>query len=779
MNNGSTVQSSIQPEPIDAASPTGAQREASGRRAQNSGRPTPSVGRAPRALGLVYVLIVATLVVLIGYTYGLLVAQPYAGWDGLGADGTIQYVWRSDTGLLEGDRLLAVDGRSVADFRRDLRQPFWSAPLPETVTYTVDRDGQTLETTARLSLFTAREFEERLLSQWFLAWAFGLAGVAIALIVRPRDTRWWLLVVFQALTALWLSASTLSRWHAWESMLLLHAAIWASVPVNWHLHWIFPTPLTRLPRSVWVAAYGLAAVLIVAELAQIIPASAYNVGFLLALAGVLVPWIVRAVRHQMPPGARLMLLAVGAAVVPTLVFSSLYWTQRPVLAAGLGLLALPILPAAYVYMASRRQLGGMELWANRALAAYLYALGTMFLAALVAMLVWQLAADSSVVLGVAVSLTALAAVVTPGLFPPVQRGIERYLLGLPRGRGQLLEGYLAQIVASTDLSSLIHALRDQILPALLVRQSALYQLNEVQAPELLYQHGVPADVFLDPDTLNAWGHAHGEPEGWVRLVLPLTLDGEPIGLLLLGAHDPDDVYTASEQALLRTLADQTAIALAHARRTEQLRLLFQANIERHEAERAALARDLHDDILQQMAVLATHALNPAGEAAYASIVSHTRQMISGLRPVMLDYGLAVALEQLADDLADRAGSNVDLRVNIEGEARYATLVEQHVYRIVQQAAENALKHARGSWIEISGTLGSEALSLWVTDNGVGIPSELTTALGPLVAQHHFGLAGMVERATLIGAALQVRALPQGGTTVGVHWPKDSARPPLA
>ncbi len=112
-------------------------------------------------------------------------------------------------------------------------------------------------------------------------------------------------------------------------------------------------------------------------------------------------------------------------------------------------------------------------------------------------------------------------------------------------------------------------------------------------------------------------------------------------------------------------------------------------------------------------------------------------------------------------------------MSLTGEARYSTLVEQHVYRIVQQAAENALKHAQGSWIEISGTLDADALALWVTDNGVGIPLELTTALGPLIAQHHFGLAGMVERATLIGAALEVRALPQGGSTVGVRWPKAS------
>lgn len=727
----------------------------------------------PRAPGLVYGLVAVTLIVLVGYTYGLFVALPYAGWDSLGSDGTIQYVWRTDTGLLEGDRLLAVDGQAVSDFRRDLRQSFWPPSPPETVTYTVERDGQTLDITTSLSRFTPREFEERLLSQWFLAWAFALAGLAIALIVRPRDTRWWLLVVFHALTALWLSASSLSRWHAWESMLLLHAAIWASVPVNWHLHWIFPTSLTRVPRVVWIAAYGLAALLVLAELFQFVPASTYNIGFLLALCGVLVPWIVRAVRRQIPSGAPLMLIAVGAAIVPTLVFSSLYWTERPVLAAGLGLLALPILPAAYVYMASRRQLGGMELWANRALAAYLYALATMFLAALVAMIIWQLAADSSVVLGAAVGLTAIVAVLTPSLFPPVQRWIERYVLGLPWDRGRLLEGFLAQIVASTDLSSLIHTLRDQILPSLLVRQSALYQINEVQAPELVYQQGVAKDAILDQQTLSAWSRDPSRLQSWVRLVLPLRLDGDPVGLLLLGAHDPDDLYTASERALLRTLADQTAIALAHARRTEQLRLLFQANIERHEAERAALARDLHDDILQQMAVLATHALNPAGEAAYASIVSHTRQMISGLRPVMLDYGLAVALEQLADDLADRAGPGVDLRVNVSGEARYSTLVEQHVYRIVQQAAENALKHAQGSWIEISGVLDPESLALWVTDNGVGISSELTTALGPLITQHHFGLAGMVERATLIGAALQVRALPQGGSTVGVQWPKDN------
>jgi signal transduction histidine kinase len=141
-------------------------------------------------------------------------------------------------------------------------------------------------------------------------------------------------------------------------------------------------------------------------------------------------------------------------------------------------------------------------------------------------------------------------------------------------------------------------------------------------------------------------------------------------------------------AALRAIADQTAITLAHLLQTEQLRGLYQANIARQEAERAQLARDLHDEILNELGVLAKSP--SAAERNYARIVQRVRQMISDLRPVMLNYSLGTALEQRGDDLAERAGPTVSIRVELgDSSPRYPAHVEEHLFRIVQQACENA------------------------------------------------------------------------------------------
>ncbi len=719
-----------------------------------------------------------SLAMLVTYSVGLFGFVPDLGLDDIALDGTIASVGSSaPVGLQAGDRLLRVNDLAFDDFRRDLRVTLWGdLRSGDPITYTVARGDETLTFSAVLPPLTLRDVLSNALSQWLLAVVFWLAALTTALVVRPRDTRWRLLLAFNAVTSVWLVASTLSRWHLWDSALVLRIAILLSVPIYWHLHWSLPTPLSRLPNVFLGLLYGVPIGLCLAEALQVTPQSAYFISFAAALGGALAIWIVRWVRRTPIPGGRLLLVAAIATLLPAVVFGIVgsVW-QDPTTPAMLGLLALPILPFTYVYMASRRQLGGLELWANRAFAGYLYALVLMFVAGLAAAAVLAVTRDPSLTLAASTLLVGITVLVTILVFPDVQRWVERNLFGLPLEPSRMLASYVAQIVASTDLSTLTQVLSQKVLPSLLVRQSALYQFSELLEPTLVYAQGVAKDALPTAVELAAWRDRRSAASAWVRLALPLEIDGAPIGVLLLGAHDPDDVYTATETATLRSLADQTAIALAHAMRAEQLRLLFQANIERHEAERAALARDLHDDILQQMAVLARHVAAGEGGRAYDAIVAHTRQMISGLRPVMLDYGLAEALEQLADDLAERVGSTPELRVRLDGAPRYSALVEQHAYRIVQQATENALRHAAARSVEIAGRMDPEDLCLTVSDDGVGIPTDLTTSLGALIAQRHFGLAGMVERAQLIGAALSVDARPEGGTVVTLRWPKPIAR----
>jgi signal transduction histidine kinase len=105
----------------------------------------------------------------------------------------------------------------------------------------------------------------------------------------------------------------------------------------------------------------------------------------------------------------------------------------------------------------------------------------------------------------------------------------------------------------------------------------------------------------------------------------------------------------------------------------------------------------------------------------------------------------------------------------EADVRYSPKVEEHLFRIVQQACENALRHANARSIQVHGTLESRGLSLSVEDDGKGFQYVGALDLNDLLRQGHYGLVGMHERAALIDAALEIESTPGRGTRVRVTW----------
>lgn len=277
------------------------------------------------------------------------------------------------------------------------------------------------------------------------------------------------------------------------------------------------------------------------------------------------------------------------------------------------------------------------------------------------------------------------------------------------------------------------------------------------------------DAAHDPRFM-AWdGTAH--IRGWMGV--PLIVRGRLIGHLTVDRMRPGG-FTEVEAGLAQALANQAAAAIANILHAERLHSLYQAGIDRHESERTELARELHDEVLNALAQMATGAdaatVPEALREGYRAITTRIREMITGLRPAMLNYGLGAALTQLADDLAERAGERVDVRVSIEdGGARFNPATEQHVYRIVQQAGENALRHAQASVIRVYGRIQADAVELTVEDDGVGSGLGETLDLADLLAHKRYGVAGMLERAALIDAAVKIEPCPGGGTRVRLYW----------
>jgi two-component system nitrate/nitrite sensor histidine kinase NarX len=223
------------------------------------------------------------------------------------------------------------------------------------------------------------------------------------------------------------------------------------------------------------------------------------------------------------------------------------------------------------------------------------------------------------------------------------------------------------------------------------------------------------------------------------------------------------------------------LALVNIDQAERLRALYQKDIERQEMERSHLARELHDDVLNQLGMLWMIADEQLADErfvdAYQISVSRIREIISGLRPGMLMYGLRFALEELSEETATQVGGDIPIVLEVPtSDSRYPPDVELHLFRIVQQACQNAVKHSQAQCIYLRGILDHSHVELSVEDDGVGFLAGEHLDLAQLLANKHFGLAGMHERAALIGAQMQIDSAPGKGTRVMVKWDVNSQPP---
>jgi signal transduction histidine kinase len=674
------------------------------------------------------------LVMLLALTYARFEVAPYAGFYFTVGDGKITGIFVDpppDPGLKAGDQLVNVGGVSWETYASHLRQQFYAGVQPgEVVRIVVLREGQPVEVDWVFPGPQPAEVVLRLMTPWWLAYIFWICGTLTQLILHPRDLRWRLLIAFNFLTAVWLMAGTFSVWHVWESAILLRMAIWLCVPFYFHLHWVFPRSLGRLPAALLWALYLAGALLAVLQWFELLPPPVYFLGFLLALLASLVLLVVHYLRQpEERQGLRLLVASAALAVLPAIGLGVTGMADQARFIGQIALVGLSVIPVAYLYVAYRRQLGGLELRANQAISLYIYAI--LLLSALIplAMLSSAWLSEPAALLAVGVGLALLAGLFTAGLYPRYLRWIERRLLGMPLPPAGLLESYTARVTASLENERLVRLVRDEVLPSLLVRQAALLRLDSELCPTVVFRLGVEHEALPRPDEvadlLAQAGRAREPgtgPCGWARLALALQVGGRPVGLCLLGRRDPEDRYPAAELPALQALVDQTAVALLNIEQANHLRALYQLNIERQEAERSRLARGLHDDVLGQLAVLAMNAgqAQPSAqfEAAYQATVQHLREIISGLRPAMLNYGLRAALDEMVDEMALKLDQKPAVLLELPAsERRYPPEVELHLYRIVQQAVRNAVQHAQARRIHIHGRLEAGEVALAVMTMG--------------------------------------------------------------
>jgi two-component system sensor histidine kinase UhpB len=188
-----------------------------------------------------------------------------------------------------------------------------------------------------------------------------------------------------------------------------------------------------------------------------------------------------------------------------------------------------------------------------------------------------------------------------------------------------------------------------------------------------------------------------------------------------------------------------------------------------ESERLRIARELHDEVGQTLTAVALRAERAAGELpAQAQVLEgivdtvhrsldDVRRIARELRPEALDdLGLIDALISLCLRM-ERQGAVRVLRELEGGLPALSAETELVIYRVAQEALTNAFRHAQAAQVRVALRRAPDSIVLSVTDDGRGLPS-------PMPAQAS-GLAGMRERAILVGAELEIASPPGAGVEV--------------
>jgi signal transduction histidine kinase len=258
--------------------------------------------------------------------------------------------------------------------------------------------------------------------------------------------------------------------------------------------------------------------------------------------------------------------------------------------------------------------------------------------------------------------------------------------------------------------------------------------------------------------------------------IPLIYQQEMVGELMLAPRAPGESFGDADRRLLQDLARQAAVAAHAVRLSTDLQRSRERLVAAREEERRRLRRDLHDGLGPQLAsqtltidAIRVHLLHDTSAADRLLVqlkeqsqgaVTEIRRLVYGLRPPSLDdLGLVEALRE-ETAICTRAGLAVRLQLDSDLTPLPAA-IEVAVFRIVQEALTNVVRHADATSVSIRIGRDSEQLSVEVTDDGRGVATDRRAGVG---------LTSMRERAEELGGDCHVDAAPGGGTRIVAHLP---------
>ena len=300
---------------------------------------------------------------------------------------------------------------------------------------------------------------------------------------------------------------------------------------------------------------------------------------------------------------------------------------------------------------------------------------------------------------------------------------------------------------------------------------SLEELYNLKAVDLLSEDSLGTATNIEQRLLK------GEVAGSIAEVKLIRKDGSEVFIQLATSLLLSDGEPVAFQHIARDITEEK-------RMHENLRFYLQQITRGQEEERKRISRELHDETIQALVVLSRQldALASSGKGLSQdnrllleelrqqtnNTMQGVRRLSQDLRPAALDrLGLLAALEWLASDVAEYSG--IATKVNVLGtERRLPEEVELVLFRIAQEALRNVWRHAEATQAEVVVEFDKRKTRITVSDNGKGF--NLPRTIGDLARDGKLGLAGMQERAQLLGGTLTVQSEPGIGSSITVEVP---------
>ncbi|NTW98158.1 MAG: GAF domain-containing sensor histidine kinase [Oscillochloris sp.] len=360
-----------------------------------------------------------------------------------------------------------------------------------------------------------------------------------------------------------------------------------------------------------------------------------------------------------------------------------------------------------------------------------------------------------------------------------------------------------------DLSSLLNDIKLRAPKVVGAERCSIFLLDEarnelvLEIPGENRQYRMPADrgiagwvvshgvgqIVNDVEQDARWYDAIGREAEFITrsiLCVPMRIKDRLSGVMQLLNKVDGRPFGDQDMQLLTTLAAQAAIAIENARLYQSLKEERDRLLSKEAETRHAIARDLHDGPTQSVAAIAMNIefikklframpeRVPAELDTLSELVHKTtndiRTLLFELRPLGLEtQGLLITLQQYVERWRDPSGNTTRLRleapVNVP---RLPSEIEAAAFIIVQEAINNARKHAHSDVITIYLYVEEDTFVASVRDRGRGF--NVAAVEGSYNSRGSLGLLNMKERARLIGAELRIRSEPEQGTTVELRIP---------